>query len=60
MPSYLTGILTFLHTQANALFANLGDVAADRPEPARQVLVSTVITAAVIWLFFKIAKKFGK
>jgi hypothetical protein len=52
--------LAWLHTQANALLANFGNVAANRPEPARQVVISTLVTVGVVWAVVRIVKKFSK
>ena len=60
MPSSIQGVFTLLKAQMQALVANFSDVAANRPAPARQVLISTIVTIAAIWLVFKIAKKAGK
>lgn len=60
MPSSIQGVLTLLKAQMQALVANFSDVAANRPAPARQVLISTLVTVGVIWLVFKIIKKSSK
>ena len=57
MPSSAASILAWLHAQGSALLANFGNVAANRPEPARQVVISTLVTAAVAWAVLKIIKK---
>ena len=60
MPSSVTAILTWLHAQASALFATFGNVAANRPEPARQVVVyvlALIVLAVGIPKLVKILKK---
>lgn len=49
--------MSWLTTQGNPLLANLADLAANRPEPARQVIVCTVATAVVAWVIFMILRK---
>ena len=39
------------------MVANFGDIAANRPEPAGQMVFSTLMTATVIWLALQTAKK---
>ena len=53
----VNGALTWLHAQASALFSNIGAVVANRPEPARQVVISTLVTIFVIVAAIKIIKK---
>ena len=57
MPSSVANVLAWLHVQVNALLANFGNVAANRPEPARQVVISTLVTVGVAWAVLKIIKK---
>ena len=54
------GVLAWLHAQAAVLFATLGNVAANRPEPARQVVVyvlALIVLAVGIPKLVKILKK---
>lgn len=53
-------ILAWLHAQVSALLANLGDMVANRPEPARSTVIYTLVTVLVVWVIIKIAKKVGK
>ena len=46
----LSTVLTWLKTQAGELFATIGNVASNRPEPARQVIIDVVILAALVAL----------
>ena len=57
MPSSVTALLAWLHAQASALFATFGNVAANRPEPARQVVVYTLVFAALLAVAPRILKK---
>ena len=57
MPSSVTATLTWLHAQASALFATFGNVAANRPEPARQVVVYTLVFAAILAVTPRVLKK---
>jgi hypothetical protein len=54
------GILTWLHTQISALLANLGDMVANHPEPARSTVIYTVVTVALAWAVVKIGKAVSK
>jgi hypothetical protein len=56
----MNGILPWLHAQANALFATISDVASNRPEPARQVVIYTVVLAALLYAIPKIIKLVSK
>ena len=56
----VSAILAWLHAQAAALFATVGDVAANRPEPAGQVVIRVAVAAVVIWAVLKIARKVSK
>jgi hypothetical protein len=53
-------ILAWLHTQLSALLANLGDMVANHPEPARSTVIYTVVTVALAWAIVKIVKAVGK
>jgi hypothetical protein len=52
--------LSWLHAQANVLGSVLSAVAADKPEPARQVLIYTVALVLIIWAAVKLAKSVSK
>jgi hypothetical protein len=54
------GILAWLHTQMSALLANLGDMVANHPEPARSTVIYTVVTVALAWAVVKIIKAVSK
>jgi len=56
----VSAILVWLHAQAAALFATVGDVLANRPAPAGQVVARVLVAAVVIWAALKIAKKVSK
>ena len=56
----LQGVLAWLHAQAAAMIATLGDVAANRLAPARQVWIYTLVLVGLGWAIpkvFKILKK---
>jgi UPF0716 family protein affecting phage T7 exclusion len=55
-----SAVFAWLHAQGADMVANIGDIAANRPEPARQMVFSTLMTAAAIWLILQIAKKVPK
>jgi hypothetical protein len=52
--------LIWLKAQGSALLATAGAVAANHPEPARQVLIYTAALALIIWAAFKIANLVSK
>lgn len=53
-------ILAWLHTLPGALLANLGDMVANHPEPARSTVIYTLVTVALAWAIFKIVKAVSK
>jgi len=56
----LSAVLAWLQAQAAALFATIGNVASNRPEPARQVVIDLVILGALAYVIPKIAKLASK
>lgn len=57
MPSSLSGILTWLHSQLSTMLSVGGDALSNHAAPARTVLIYTIVWAAVIWIVVKIVKK---
>ncbi len=51
------GALVWLHVHVGELFAYIGNVIANRPEPAGQVVLRTLGTVAAAWIVIKIVKK---
>jgi hypothetical protein len=56
----VSAIFAWLHQQAVDLMSNIAAVASNRPEPARQAVASTLVTAILIWLAFQIGRKVSK
>ena len=52
----MTGVLAWLAAQAHVMASVLGAVMTDRPAPARQVVIYTVVLAALLYVIPKIAK----
>ena len=52
--------LVWLHAKVAALFAALGDVISNRPEPAGAVVIRTLAAIGGIWLALMIARKVKK
>jgi uncharacterized membrane protein len=58
--AYLHAALAWAHAQTAALAANIAAVVTDKPEPAMQTLIRTVVTIAIAWLALKVIKKVSK
>jgi hypothetical protein len=58
--AWLHGPVVFLRGMGQAMLANVWDVAANRPEPARQVLFATFGLVVVAWAAFKIIRRAGR
>ena len=58
--NHLSAILAWLQAQAGALFATVGNVASNRPEPARQVVIDVVILGALVFFSPKLIKLVSK
>jgi hypothetical protein len=56
----MSSVLAWLQAQAHVLGSVLSAVAANRPEPARQVLIYTAVLVLIIWAAIKIAKSASK
>lgn len=56
----IDGILAWLHMQLSAVLANLGDVAANRPEAARSTVLYTLVTVGLALAVLKFTKKVSK
>lgn len=54
------GILPWLQAQLSAVVANLGDVVANHPEPARSTVIYTLVTLALAMAVLKIVKGVSK
>jgi hypothetical protein len=52
----VTGVLQWLHAQATALLAVVSAAIGNKPEPARQVFIYTIVLIALAWAAPKIAK----
>ena len=55
MPSSAAAVLAWLHAQGSAMVSNVGDIAANRPEPARLAVAYTLVTIAAVLLAAKLA-----
>jgi cytochrome c biogenesis protein CcdA len=53
-------VLTWMQAQAHVLGSVISAVAANKPEPARQVLIYTAVLALIIWAAVKITKSVSK
>ena len=53
----LHSAVTVLRPLVAGLFGTIGNIVGNRPEPARQVVVYTVVLALITWAAFKITKK---
>ena len=56
----LQAALAWLHAQAATMIATLGDVAANRLAPARQVWIYTLVLVGLGWAIPKLVKIFKK
>lgn len=56
----MNGVLPLLKAQANAVFATIGNVASDKPEPARQVVIYVIVLAVLAYVIPKIVKLVSK
>lgn len=55
--STVQNALIWLHAHVSALFAIIGDVSANRPAPAGQVVVYTLVAAVLLVAVLKAAAK---
>jgi hypothetical protein len=53
-------ILTWLHAQANIAASVVGAIISNRPAPARQVVIYTIVLIALAFVVPKIVKAVGK
>ena len=60
MPGSLQNALAWLHAQAADLLATIGNIAANRAEPARQVVTDTLVTITVLWIALRVVSKKAK
>ena len=56
----MTGILAWLTAQAHVAWSVLAAIAANQPAPARQVVIYTLVLAALIFIIPKIIKAVTK
>ena len=56
----LNAVLAWLQAQASAIFATIGNVVSDRPEPARQVVVYVAVLAVLVFVIPRIIKLVSK
>lgn len=56
----VSAALAWLQAQVTALFATVRNIVANRPEPARQVIIDVLVTLAVAVALLKIAKTVSK
>ena len=57
MPSSVTTALAWLHVKASALWNVLSAIASNRPLPARDVIVYTLVFAALLAVTPRVLKK---
>ena len=55
--SMLHSVVTVLRPLVSGLFGTVGNIIGNRPEPARQVVVYSVVLILLAWAAFKIIKK---
>ena len=56
----MTNIIAWLQAQLTNILPTIQAVIANKPEPARNVLISTTVLAGVAWLVLKIVKAVQK
>lgn len=56
----MNGFLEWLHTQGQTLGATASAVIGNRPQPARDTVIYTLVIIGLIWAVFKIIKLIKK